>query len=126
MFPETKSIELKPCRHCGRQIEHRCYPCGTWEGPRAYARRIYCSPQCAQQGSRTEPGTRKSIRKRIPADSRQEGGPYIPGTVNRFGGDSHNQFGSILATRSPTAPYGTITVRLNNFRRLLSSNPCPA
>jgi hypothetical protein len=78
MLTEVTPIDLKPCCHCGRQIERRRYPCGSWEGPRAYARRIYCSAQCAQRGSRMEPRTHKPKRKRIPADLDGQGGSYIP------------------------------------------------
>jgi hypothetical protein len=54
----------------------------------------------------------------------QEGGPYIPGTTNTFGGNSHAEFGSLRAITAPTAPFGTITKRLNDFRRNLASLPC--
>jgi hypothetical protein len=56
----------------------------------------------------------------------QEGGPYIPGTTNKFGGNSHAEFGSLRAITAPTAPFGTITKRLNDFRRNLASLPCLA
>ena len=51
----------------------------------------------------------------------QFGGPYIKGTTNTFGGNSAAEFGPLLFT-----PYPNIPVRTNNFRRILSSNPCPA
>ena len=56
----------------------------------------------------------------------QEGGPYIPGTVDRFGGNAHAEFGPLRVIDYPTAPYGTITKRSNDFRSNTVSNPCPA
>jgi hypothetical protein len=52
----------------------------------------------------------------------QLGGPYIPGTTNRFGGNSTLEFGSLLFSTYPT-PGGAIH-RTNNFRNVLGSNPC--
>ncbi len=56
----------------------------------------------------------------------QEGGPYIPGTTNRFGGNAHAEFGPLRVINYPTAPFGTITKRSNDFRSNTVSNPCPA
>jgi len=56
----------------------------------------------------------------------QEGGPYIPGTTNEFGGSAQAEYGPLRVIDYPTAPYGTITKRSNDFRRDLSTNPCPA
>jgi hypothetical protein len=56
----------------------------------------------------------------------QEGGPYIPGTTNRFGGNAHAEFGPLRVIDYPTAPFGTITKRSNDFRSNTVSNPCPA
>jgi hypothetical protein len=56
----------------------------------------------------------------------QEGGPYIPGTLNTFGGSAHAEFGSLRVINYPTSPFGSITKRLNDFRRNLSTMPCPA
>jgi hypothetical protein len=56
----------------------------------------------------------------------QEGGPYIPGTTSEFGGSAHAEFGPLLAVSYPAAPYGTVTKRYNDFRRILSRLPCPA
>jgi hypothetical protein len=56
----------------------------------------------------------------------QEGGPYIPGTVNLFGGSAHAEYGPIEDVSYPTSPLGSITKRLNDFRKILSYNPCPA
>jgi hypothetical protein len=56
----------------------------------------------------------------------QEGGPYIPGTTNKFGGSAHAEYGPLRAISYPTAPFGTITKRFNDFRRNLNSLPCPA
>jgi hypothetical protein len=54
----------------------------------------------------------------------QEGGPYIPGTSNKFGGSAHAEFGPLRNIHYPTAPFGTITERLNDFRSATISNPC--
>ena len=56
----------------------------------------------------------------------QEGGPYIPGTVNRFGGSAHAEYGPLRVISYPTAPFGTVTLRYNDFRSAHMSNPCPA
>jgi hypothetical protein len=52
----------------------------------------------------------------------QLGGPYIPGTTNTFGGNSTAEFGPLLLLAYPV-PGGT-SFRYNNFRNVLSSNPC--
>jgi hypothetical protein len=57
----------------------------------------------------------------------QLGGAYIPGTTNRFGGVS--QWGPLLVNRYPGTDSGgnpAISTRFNDFRQVLSSNPCPA
>ncbi len=56
----------------------------------------------------------------------QEGGPYIPGTTNTFGGSAKAEFGPLRAIHYPTAPYGLVTIRLNDFRSATMANPCPA
>ncbi len=55
----------------------------------------------------------------------QFGGPYIKGTTNTFGGDSAAEFGPLLFSFYPN-PNPALRLRTNNFRRVLSSNPCPA
>ena len=55
----------------------------------------------------------------------QEGGPYIPGTTNKFGGSAHAEFGPLRAIHYPTAPFGAVTIRLNDFRSPAINNPCP-
>ncbi len=57
------------------------------------------------------------------------GGPHIPGTTNNFGGTSTAEFGALLsATRigpiTPTRPKGSSFLETDNFRRILSNNPC--
>jgi hypothetical protein len=54
----------------------------------------------------------------------QEGGAFIPGTVNDFGGSSASEFGSLLLTAYPSVG-NTIVYRYNNFQRDLGRNPCP-
>jgi hypothetical protein len=56
----------------------------------------------------------------------QEGGPYIPGTKDKFGGTAHAEYGPIREIDYPTAPFGLVTKRLNDFRSNTIKNPCPA
>jgi hypothetical protein len=53
----------------------------------------------------------------------QLGGGNIPGTTNTFGGSSAAEFGSLLQLAYP-APGFTPIFRYNDFRNVLSSNPC--
>jgi hypothetical protein len=53
----------------------------------------------------------------------QEGGPYIPGTTNTFGGDSTAEFGDLLFLDYPGPGFIPIH-RTNDFRQVLSTNPC--
>ena len=56
----------------------------------------------------------------------QEGGTFIRGTTNTFGGSSTAEYGPELATYypgDPTFPEGSDVL---NFRRVLSGNPCPS
>ncbi|HVD12229.1 MAG TPA: hypothetical protein VNB46_03250 [Gaiellaceae bacterium] len=55
----------------------------------------------------------------------QFGGPFIKGTTNTFGGNSAAQYGPLLFSFYPN-PNPAIRLRTNNFRNVLSSNPCPA
>ena len=52
-------------------------------------------------------------------------GRYIPGTVNRFGGSAHAEYGPLRVISYPTAPFGTVTKRFNDFRSV-HAEPCPA
>jgi len=54
----------------------------------------------------------------------QFGGKYLPGTTNDFGGSAQSEFGPLEAVSYPTAPFGAITKRYNDFRKILSSLPC--
>jgi hypothetical protein len=56
----------------------------------------------------------------------QEGGPYIPGTTNTFGGSAQAEYGPLRAISYPSNPLGTITKRLNDFRSTEAALPCPA
>ena len=56
----------------------------------------------------------------------QEGGRYIPGTTNKFGGSAQAEFGPLRVINYPTAPFGLVTKRLNDFRSAATSVPCPA
>jgi len=57
----------------------------------------------------------------------QEGGKFIPGTINDFGGSSTSEYGPLLKTVYPTVgPTGPTTVmRFNNFNSGDMRNPCP-
>jgi hypothetical protein len=50
------------------------------------------------------------------------GGPFIPGTTNSFGGNSVTEYGAFFASLFPgtTGP----THVIENYRQILSSNPC--
>jgi hypothetical protein len=55
-----------------------------------------------------------------------EGGPNYPGTVNNFGGSSATEYGqTLLKLYYPGAGWQP-TSRLNDYRNVLSNNPCPA
>jgi hypothetical protein len=54
----------------------------------------------------------------------QEGGRFIRGTENDFGGNSKTEFGPILANFYP-APNGRPQYIYENFHRTLPYNPCP-
>ena len=53
----------------------------------------------------------------------QLGGANIPGTTNTFGGNSTAEYGPLLLLAYPGVG-GQPTLRFNNFRQVLSSNPC--
>jgi hypothetical protein len=55
----------------------------------------------------------------------QEGGPFIPGTTNDFGGSSTTEYGPLLQTVYPAAGFTTV-LRYNNFNSGDVANPCPA
>jgi hypothetical protein len=54
----------------------------------------------------------------------QEGGPFIPGTINDFGGSSTTEYGPLLQTVYPVAGFQTTTF-FNNFNSGDMRNPCP-
>jgi hypothetical protein len=54
----------------------------------------------------------------------QEGGPYIPGTSNTFGGSSTTEYGPTVSTYYPEAPGFPDGSVVANFRNTLPSNPC--
>ena len=53
----------------------------------------------------------------------QEGGRFIPGTRNSFGGTSTAEYGPLLKTVYPTTGFTTVT-RFNNFNSGDLRNPC--
>ena len=52
-------------------------------------------------------------------------GPYIPGTTNKFGGSAAKEYGPLRDISYPAAPFGTVTIRSNDFRSARINNPCP-
>jgi hypothetical protein len=54
----------------------------------------------------------------------QEGGKFIPGTTNTFGGSSTTEFGPLLKTVYPAPGFTTVS-RFNNFNSGDVRNPCP-
>ena len=57
----------------------------------------------------------------------QEGGNFIKGTINHFGGSSTSEFGPLLQTVYPVAGLTgpTTVLRYNNFNSGDTPNPCP-
>ena len=53
----------------------------------------------------------------------QQGGPFIPGTVNDFGGNSKAEYGDLLFVTYP-APGFTTQTFAEDFHRDLRANPC--
>jgi hypothetical protein len=56
----------------------------------------------------------------------QFGGRYLPGTTKRFGGVK--EYGPLLVNDYPTTDTNgnpAVTLRFNDFRQILASNPCP-
>ena len=57
----------------------------------------------------------------------QEGGTNIPGTTNTFGGSSTSEYGSLVSLVYPPFPGFPETASfLEDFRNVLSANPCPS
>jgi hypothetical protein len=54
----------------------------------------------------------------------QQGGNFIPGTINHFGGSSTTEFGALLRTVYPE-PGLTTKLLINNFNSGDRYNPCP-
>jgi hypothetical protein len=56
-----------------------------------------------------------------------EGGPFLPGATNTFGGSSTTAFGSLLFINyvSSVTPTGVVSAA-ENYRNIISSNPCQA
>jgi hypothetical protein len=55
----------------------------------------------------------------------QEGGKYLPGTTNDFGGSSTTEYGPLLKTVYPETGFTTEEL-FNNFNSGNLANPCPA
>jgi hypothetical protein len=55
----------------------------------------------------------------------QEGGKYIPGTVNDFGGSSTAEFGPLLKVTFPVAGFTTVS-QFEDFNSGNLKNPCRA
>jgi hypothetical protein len=76
--------------------------------------------------STADPKNTDSAAKEIESASCvwQLGGPDLKGTTNTFGGNSAAEFGPLLFSNYPN-PNPANRLRTNNFRNILSSNPCP-
>lgn len=55
----------------------------------------------------------------------REGGPFIPGATNNFGGSSAVEYGGLMLSVYPAVGNTTQGI-LENFHRTLPNNPCPA
>jgi hypothetical protein len=55
----------------------------------------------------------------------REGGRFLPGTTNDFGGNSKTEYGPILANFYAAANFQPQYI-YENFHRTLPYNPCPA
>ncbi len=53
----------------------------------------------------------------------QEGGDFIPGTINDFGGSSTAEYGPLLQTVYPAPGFTTVKF-FNNFNSGDMKNPC--
>jgi hypothetical protein len=56
----------------------------------------------------------------------QEGGAFIPGTSNTFGGSSKSEYGSLLPLYYAPNPARPAATLINDFRHVIPSNPCPS
>jgi hypothetical protein len=56
----------------------------------------------------------------------QEGGRFLPGTLDDFGGSARSEFGNVLLALSYPTATGVPQYVYEDFRRVLDSNPCPA
>jgi len=56
----------------------------------------------------------------------QLGGTHIPGTDKTFGGTSTAEYGPLLQSTYASGNAAGFVLRYNNFRQVLSSNPCPS
>ncbi len=54
----------------------------------------------------------------------QEGGPFLPGANYQYGRSAHALYGPLRAISYPTAPFGTVTKRYNDFRSATRSLTC--
>jgi hypothetical protein len=56
-----------------------------------------------------------------------EGGAFIPGATNTFGGSSTTAYGALLFIPYVSSTSATgVVFAAENYRRIISSNPCPA
>ena len=56
----------------------------------------------------------------------QLGGAHIPGTLQTFGGTSSSEYGPLLLTTYASGNAAGFVNRYNNYRQVLSTNPCRA
>jgi len=53
----------------------------------------------------------------------QEGGAYLPGTTNTFGGEKA-EYGGLKELFYPESPPGSLSGRLNDYHQALATKPC--
>jgi len=56
----------------------------------------------------------------------QLGGAHLPGTDQDFGGNSVTEYGSTALVLFYPGPNNQPSLRVEDYRNILSSNPCPA
>jgi hypothetical protein len=55
----------------------------------------------------------------------REGGAFLPGTINDFGGSSKTEYGSLLKIVYPNTGFKTLKT-FEDFNSGVMNNPCPA
>jgi hypothetical protein len=85
---------------------------------------IFSTTRARGEGDNSQ-GNQSGDQSNGGACSWQFGGPFIPNTSNAFGGTSVSEYGTQLLQLAYPRPGGP-SLRFNDYRRVLASNPCPA